>query len=271
MIGAACTAGPPELALPPVPVVMAENGTAPHPDFDASNPLGMGFARLMTHFDSLGDNCEFGLVQRWCGAEPLGLLRWSMTRLPDLVRGVATAYAGAGRAERLETHVIKQEYYVVDPGFGLSYHPFRSADEITPEALIAQESIKLRFLSRVFRERLESGEKIFVRKDNEPTLARDIMGLFLALNEHAPNTLLWVVPADTGHPAGSVDVLMSGLLRGHVERFAPHWDAYDAVVAPWLSVCMNAYRLWRDHPFGRGPGPRGWTGARFCPPCLRHV
>src|SRR5436305_104536 len=35
------------------------------------------FHDLATRFESLGDNCEFGILQRLEGAEPLGLLRWA--------------------------------------------------------------------------------------------------------------------------------------------------------------------------------------------------
>jgi hypothetical protein len=42
-------------------------------------------AQLMLRFEALGQNCEFGVVQRHYGAEPLGLLRFSSTPLHLLV------------------------------------------------------------------------------------------------------------------------------------------------------------------------------------------
>ena len=38
-------------------------------------------ARRLHAFRSLGDNCEFGFVQRYGGVEPSGLLRFSYTPL----------------------------------------------------------------------------------------------------------------------------------------------------------------------------------------------
>ena len=32
---------------------------------------------MLLEFESLGDNCEFGLVQRHFGAEPISLLRFA--------------------------------------------------------------------------------------------------------------------------------------------------------------------------------------------------
>ncbi len=37
---------------------------------------------LMLQFESLGQNCEFGLVQRRAGADPLGLLRFDSAPCP---------------------------------------------------------------------------------------------------------------------------------------------------------------------------------------------
>jgi hypothetical protein len=42
------------------------------PDLDAVRGFFPGF-------ENLGGNCEFGLVQRHFGAEPLSLLRWTAT------------------------------------------------------------------------------------------------------------------------------------------------------------------------------------------------
>jgi hypothetical protein len=39
--------------------------------------------------------------------------------------------------------------------------------------------------------------------------------------------LLWVEPADATNPPGSVVWLGEGLLKGHVDRFAPGETAHD--------------------------------------------
>src|ERR1700761_2131837 len=38
--------------------------------------------QILETFQSLGDNCEFGLVQRWAGAEPVHLLRFAGLYIP---------------------------------------------------------------------------------------------------------------------------------------------------------------------------------------------
>src|SRR6516225_7169551 len=42
-------------------------------------------AAVLRHFESLGDNCEFGFVQRANGYEDGGLFRWSISPLEKLI------------------------------------------------------------------------------------------------------------------------------------------------------------------------------------------
>lgn len=39
-------------------------------------------SELVARFESLGDNCEFGLVQRHFGAEPVGVFRFPTPKPP---------------------------------------------------------------------------------------------------------------------------------------------------------------------------------------------
>ena len=67
----------------------------------------------------------------------------------------------------------------------------------------------------------------------------------MALARYGDNTLLWVVPAETDRPAGTVEVIMPGLLRGYIDRFAPDDNAHDFSFEGWLHVCANAWALAR--------------------------
>jgi hypothetical protein len=72
----------------------------PRPTLAAGPPLPA--EQMITAFESLGDNCEFGLVQRRMGAEPLGLLRFSYVELPLLVRGLRCGFEGLGDPNTVE-------------------------------------------------------------------------------------------------------------------------------------------------------------------------
>lgn len=200
---------------------------------------------LVMRFESLGDNCEFGLVQRRCGQEPLGLLRFASIELRELLRGVRAAFAGLGDPRGLELDVDAKdgEYVVRDAGYGITYHTFQYRDQVTVDGLVTQQSVRLKFLVRKLMEDMRTAEKIFVVKRNQPLTEAEILPLYASLRAAAGNILLWVEPADPAHPPGSVEEVLPGLLKGYVARFAPPENAYDLDLDSWLAVCAAAWRL----------------------------
>jgi hypothetical protein len=215
--------------------------------------IGLPVSEFITRFESLGENCEFGLAQRRCGAEPLSLLRFANTLLPSLLRGLRTSFVGLGEpadlAFRLEGRT-KPEYIIQEQGYGLVYHTFRYKGEIDEDKFIASESARLRFLVRKFVEDLQGGEKIFVIKRNTPLLEEEILPVVAALNAYGPNTLLWVALADDKHPPGSAQWVMPGLIKGYIDRFAPNENAHDLSLDIWLEICVNVFALWRPQTRG---------------------
>lgn len=212
---------------------------------DAETPAPTTPDALVMRFESLGDNCEFGLVQRRCGQEPLGLLRFASIELRELLRGVRTAFAGLGDPRGLELDVDAKdgEYVVRDASYGITYHTFQYRDQVSMDGLVAQQSVRLKFLVRKLMEDVRTAEKIFVVKRNKPLTEADILPLYASLRAAAGNILLWVEPADPAHPPGSVEAVLPGLLKGYVARFAPPENAYDLDLESWLAVCAAAWRL----------------------------
>lgn len=212
-------------------------------------PLGT----LMTHFESLGDNCEFGLVQRQAYTEPLGLLRFASfevpleRRLARLTDALEKSFDGFGHAGAIAISAEgrNHEFMVRETTYRLFYHTFRHEGETDIETLRASEPGRLGFLRRKFLDDLASGEKIFVWHSRATTTADQIAPLLRALCRHGANTLLWVVEADTRHSPGSVEALEGGLIKGYVARFAPPGNATDIDAAPWFEVCRKAYELCR--------------------------
>jgi hypothetical protein len=213
----------------------------------AEATTGMPIAAMLERFASVGDNCEFGIMQRQCGAEPLGLLRFAGAHLPHVIRGVDTGFAGLGDPGDVTPRAgggAWPEWIVHEKRYDLHYHTDISVAAATPEHVLADETARLRFLRRLFVEDLADGRKIYVCKRTDPLLTRDeVMPLFLALNRHAASRLLWVVLADDAHPAGTVVEEAPGLMRGHIDRFAPPGRVPALSVPGWLAVCANAWRL----------------------------
>jgi hypothetical protein len=223
-------------------------GKAGLPIVDVKQRTGMAPDEFVTRFESLGENCEFGLMQRRCSGEPLSLLRFANTLLPNLLRGLQHSFAGLGELEDLDFRLegkTKPEYIIQEKSYGLVYHTFRYRGEIDEDKFLVSESARLKFLVRKFVEDLQGGEKIFVCKRNTPLREEEVLPILAALNAHGPNTLLWVVPADDKHPPGTAERIMPGLIKGHIDRFAPNENAHDLSLEVWLEICVNAFELWR--------------------------
>jgi hypothetical protein len=200
--------------------------------------------QMIMRFESLGDNCEFGLVQRNLGAEPLGMLRFTFIELRDLIQGLRTRFRTLGDPGTMDISVSDKdrEYVVRDTAFNMTFHTWQYEHQLTIETARRQHNTRLNFLRRKFIEDVENAEKIFVIKRVHPLRPEEVLPLYAALNELGCNWLLWVTLADEKHPVGSVEVLLPGLLRGYVDRFAPNENAPDLSLAAWTSVCEAAWR-----------------------------
>jgi hypothetical protein len=201
-------------------------------------------AEILGGFESLGDNCELGIAQRFAGIEPLGLFRLNFATLPALLRALDSDFAGIDGPGDLELMVEPdREYRVRVRGYDFMYHTERYVGQVAPDVLLAQQVVAVRFLVRKLRADLAAAEKIFVRKGEDSRREPDIEALHRALRRHGPATLLWVVPEDRERRRGTVEVLRDGLLRGFIDRFAPLDDVHS-LSAAWYEVCRNARALW---------------------------
>jgi hypothetical protein len=226
---------------------------------DVERLTGMKPAAFITRFESLGDNCEFGLVQRQCGAEPLGLFRFSYIALEQLLRGLEQGFVALGKPEQLRCRISPgppPEFIIEDDGYAMIYHTFQYDPAADPVALLANQPARQRFLARKLMEDVAQGEKIFVIRRSAPLTEHDVLPLHGLLNRLGRNTLLYVVPAEDDTPPGTVEQVIPGLLKGSIARLAPDDNAHDLAVQSWLEVCVNAWKLYQpgtDH----GARPEG--------------
>jgi hypothetical protein len=214
----------------------------------ATTRTGLALPQIAMQFESLGENCEFGLFQRRCDAEPLGLLRFSSTFMRNLIRGIDSGFEGLGEIEDIDPRLEgapRKEYMIHERKFGLVYHTFVYEGQRSVWLMREQESARLKFLRRKFMEELASPDKIFIYKFGAGVSEEEILPLHMALNRYGEATLLWVVPAERDRPPGTVEVVMAGLLKGYIDRFAPDDNAHDLSFDGWLRVCANACVLAR--------------------------
>lgn len=207
--------------------------------------------KLMKQFESLGDACAFGMLQRHVGIEQLGLLRFigflepHEIRSDCLIAALRTRFDGLAAPENVQIEPIDfiNEYKVLETKYNLSGHAGVAIGAMSPEAAREGQIVRLKFLRRKLLADLEDAEKIFLWRSSVPVPQDSIRRLFVALREFGPNTLLWVPMTDTARPPGTVDMLEPGLLKGYIDRDADYGIFDHEVIAIWLDICRNAYTL----------------------------
>jgi len=222
-----------------IPVGGLFNVTSQQPSTDISD--------LIMRFESLGDNCEFGLLQRQLGTERLGLFRYAGTaRTHALIEGLRTRFQGFATPDDLKFHLLGGEWMAVSRQYGFEFHTHRYETSMTEDEVRATESVHLRFLVRLMLEDIEEGSKIFVRRNGRwgnSGPEDDMLSLYRALRDLGPSKLLWVTLADDAHPNGTVIRLEDGLFRGYIDILSDYADAYQFSPESWITLLSEAVRV----------------------------
>jgi tetratricopeptide (TPR) repeat protein len=227
----------------------AEDGIQPMPvdgeTIGREAPSSDSPQELLMGFESLGENCEFGLTQRYFGLEPISLFRWVAIGMTSLADALENGLAGVGSPEQTIITITEgHEYYVSDKRYRFGMHSFVQQESMEQDRFFDQQCRRLRYLSGKLLEALAAGEKIFVYFQDNAVIEADLLRLHAAMRRHGDITLLQVRRHDTAHPAGTVVLAGPGLLIGYIDRFGKRppssWDiAYDG----WVAICRTAYRL----------------------------
>jgi len=212
---------------------------------------GLDAEQLMMQFESLGHNCEFGLVQRETGAEPLSLLRFVSMDVPNLLRGLDFGFDGVDDPDLTRMYQVGEGdplWMARNDRYDMHGHTFRTVSQIGHDEILKQQLETMAFKRERFLDVLETGQKLFVFQAPPRMTPVHAVPLLNMLRSHGPNALLFVTPSYG--PPGSVDMLGHGLFRGNIDRLAPADSTGDFSFVPWLSICANAYRMWREAGFG---------------------
>jgi hypothetical protein len=204
---------------------------------------GRDAVSLALCFESLGDDCELGFFQRYCGAEPLGLLRFSSAWPSAIIKGLDTDFFGLGEPAAIEASIRNTEWMVSERNYDLLYHTFVFEGEADEDQIIAREVRKLSFLKRKFLEDLASGDKIFVCKSYRKRDISEVMPLYLAFRRKTSAVFLWLTYSDDIHPPGMVEERQVGFLCGYMSKFAPPENVPDIPFDGWFRTLANAILL----------------------------
>ena len=195
-----------------------------------------GLTALFTRFESLGDGCEFGMVQRRFKAEPLGLLRWTSIGAAELVRLLETRFEGVGAPDNVTLDVWDGEYVTLDKRFRMAGHTFTRENAEPRDRFLQQQCRRLAYLSRKLIEDLEAGEKIFVHLFQHDVADDYMIPMYKCIRRFSENSVLFGVRLDESpSPACRVERADDALFIGYMDRFSTVDINYDG----WINICRN--------------------------------
>jgi hypothetical protein len=201
-------------------------------------------------FESIGENCEFGFVQRALGNEVSSLLRWTfLDSTVATVAGIATSFANVFEFENLEP--AAEGTMVRDRVHGIAFHSAMRAERtesgwafVAPEAerraIYAEEAKKFLYLREKFDSSITGADRIYVAKRGTGLTSAEAEALSDAIGARGSNVLLYVTEAGEGEQPGTARLVHNRLAHGIVERFAPHTQTDAIALASWEAVLSAA-------------------------------
>ena len=202
-------------------------------------------SELLTDFESIGAGCEFGMVQRCCGAEPLGLFRFTGSRVDNLVLLLESGFQDFLLIEDMAIDIRESEYMI----YSRRYNDFRSHTNSFVQCqdggvVLAREAKKMAYLKGRFLSDWNDAARIYVHCGCEDEIA--IGKLHRALRRRSDCALLWVVKAVSIGDRGRVDVQAPGLLKGYVAHYADYDGAPRLDLPGWAMVCRSTEAILRE-------------------------
>ena len=202
-------------------------------------------AKVIDRFVSLGDNCEFGFVQRALGYEGGGLLRWAVTNPDPLLMLLESGFDNLYRYNVLTPSAHDM---VRDNHYGIAFHTkmvSQGGQFIHPERdrrpIHKEEMQKIRYLCRKIKTDLSDPSKIFVYKHNQGVSDAFVRRLRTAMDRYGQARLLVVFAQGDGSNVSSD----KGVMRAVISRFADYSAADDARYQEWYRIIRKASKAVR--------------------------
>jgi len=198
-------------------------------------------------FQSLGSSCEFGLVQRRYGAEPISLLRWNSINPTNLIRGLETRFEALDEPGNLDLTVVRREFILFDRKYSMAMHTFTMEGAVERDKFLAQQVKRAKYLCGNLLADLEEGEKLFVYIDETEQPHSEIARLGRAIRSYGNSTLLYVRVTSDVAKTGKVELGGEGLIFGYISRpgrlSSGEWNID---FQNWEAVCVAGAKLWKS-------------------------
>ena len=199
------------------------------------------------YFESLGDNCEFGFVQRMNGLEPGGLLRWAISPPDPLISNIHNDFEGIFQFANLIPHTDKM---ISDRKSGLKFHSRMESKEgkfiLGDRDLLEvykEEWGKISYLKDKLINDFKFPSKHFVYKHNSGISQSKCHRLAEVISSKGPGRILVIHAAEGGKIPGSVERVSDCLYFGFVSEFAKYQSANKFDLSCWMEVIENAVRI----------------------------
>ena len=200
--------------------------------------------------ESLGRNCEFGLVQRHFDVEPVSLLRWAGTPRLSLIDGLRNRFEGlaeemTGRADPPDQDPAHQHWWLTCNRYGILFHTDEIVAQKTVNEATAAVRKRLRWLAAKLIDDLKSAEKLFVFSDAEMADPNSVGNLISAVAEVGP-AWVWLVGKnkDWAGKTARLDRRMIGSWMDHLTNVG---EANSLHIGPWCAAITEAHRIWAIH------------------------
>jgi hypothetical protein len=189
---------------------------------------------LLRRFESLGDTCEFGMVQRMFKVDIIGLLRWASTAPDDLVCALDSDLAGVGELEHTIIGIDRDEYYTQDRRYYMRAHTFTLPSSEPIDIFSVEQCRRIQWLRRKLIQDMTSASRIFVYKSETGMSDQQAGALHSALARYNPENILFCIRLeDETHPARLIECIHERLYIGYTDRFS----TVNISVDNWIALC----------------------------------
>lgn len=218
---------------------------------------------LLIQFESVGDNCEFGFVQRFHRAEPSSLFRWATAPIEGVIAGLKDQWEHIFEDENMRPWAYDMAW---DDRYRCAFHgkircapdseghmQFTMEGEERQNALATDRS-KIRFLRDKTLKSLRNEDKIYVVKANGGLTHEQIFELKAALDAYGDHKLLAVVQKDQVDWEG-MTLLAPNLKVATISQLASYSQVEMAAYGEWTNILQKAV----DTPWQKAPWYRFWA------------
>ncbi len=212
---------------------------------------------LVMRFEGLGNNCEFGLMQRKVGFNRMGLLRLAGS-FDNAVLATAfeTRFADFGTEDDLDMWLRGSEWMATSRRYGFAIHTYRYYPEYSEERIRADQSTMLRFQVSMLLEVVEDQTRIMLRRCSLDDDMGSMERLHTAIRSCGNADMLWVTNSVEGKPHGLVERREDGSFIGYHGRLARTAWPTEFDKDGWITLLDEAVAFIGSHASAASRAPQ---------------